>query len=352
VTDSQFRLRLTALVTNVLNTYWDLSVAADNLRYTGRNHELADELLNNIRKQIAAGAVPAIDQVRAQSNLATQDQALHVAENNLVQRESAMKDVLSWHGGQDPELEAAHIVTVDPLQVPDVENLPEFSALMATARANRRDLAIARQQEEMAAITAYGTANGVLPTVRVSAALFNVGQAGTPVPGQTPSPAFIGGAGTALSQVMNRDFPNEQARITYAGPIHNTLPQADSALDQLARRQAQLAREKTATDLARDIALQRLTLLQASTRYHSAIESRKIIEQLLQGEDLKWKAGTSTVAAIVQARRDLANAQSTELTAAAAFVRAQVALDQALGVTLQRNNIDVEDALRSVPDGK
>ena len=352
IIDNQFRLRLATLVTNVLNTYWDLSVAADNLRYTTRNRELADEFLRNVRMQIAAGAIPSIDQVRVQSNLATQEQAWNVAQNNVLQRESAMKDVLSWHGGQDPELEAAHIITVDPLVVPEVEHLPEFSSLMETARVNRRDLMIARQQEEMAGITAYGTANGVLPSLRVFLRMFNVGQAGAPGPGQTPTAAFVGGAGTALAQVFHRDFPNENGGILLNAQLHNTLAQADSALDELSQRQAQLARAKAATDLARDIALQRLTLLQASTRYHSAIESRKIIEQLLQGEEQKWKAGTSTVSAIVQARRDLANAQSTELAAAEAFVRAQVSLDQALGVTLQRNNIDVEDALRSVPDGK
>jgi len=352
VTDNQFRIRLIGLVTNVLNAYWDLSVASDNLKYATRNRELAGEFLRNVRLQIAAGSVPSIDQVRVQSNLATQEQALHVAESSVVQRENAMKDVLSWHGGEDPELEAAHIITVDPLQVPDVERIPALNVLMQTARENRRDLAIAREQEQIAAITAHGTANGVLPTLRVFGQMYNIGQAGTPVPGQTPSDSAIGGAGTALSQVANRDFPTERAAFNFFALEHNTLPQADSALDQLAQRQAQLARERTVSDLARDIALQRLTLLEAATRYRTAIESRRLIDEILQGEEQKWKAGTSTVAAIVQARRDLANAQATELTSAEAFVRAQVALDQALGVTLERNNIDVQDALRVVPDGK
>src|SRR5581483_9812922 len=149
--------------------------------------------------------IPAIDVVRAQSNLSTQEQTLHVAENLTVVRENALKDALSWHGRQDPDLEAAHIIPVDPLVVPEADRVPALTALLETARANRADLAIARTQEEIAQITAYGTANGVLPALRVSASASNVGQAGTPVAGQQPDGAFIGGVGTALTQMFTRD---------------------------------------------------------------------------------------------------------------------------------------------------
>jgi outer membrane protein TolC len=349
--DLTFRSRAISLAANVLNLYWDLSVADDDVKYKQRNHDLAQELLTDTGLQIAAGAIPAVDQIRAQSNLALQDQALRAARNTAEQRENGLKDVLSWHGRQDPELDAAHIVTTDPLRVPDVEQLQTLSSLVETARKNRPEMIIARSQEEMAATTAYGTANGVLPTLRVGASAYNVGQAGAPVPGQSPTAFFVGGAGNALDQVLQRNFPNESARASFQAKARNSLAQADNAIDQLTHRQSQLARQKTSSELARDIALQRLAIVQAATRYRSARESRQLTEQLLQGEEKKWGAGTSTLASVVQSRRDLANAQSSELAAAAAFVHSQIALDQALGLTLERNDIKVEDALGSQPDG-
>ena len=70
-----FQQRLLALVTNTLNLYWDLSVASDDLKYKQRNHDIASRFLADTERQIAAGAVPAIDRVRARSALAVQEQA-------------------------------------------------------------------------------------------------------------------------------------------------------------------------------------------------------------------------------------------------------------------------------------
>jgi outer membrane protein TolC len=345
-TDLAFRSRVSGLVAAVLNLYWDLSMAADDLKFKERNRDLAEELLSNTRLQIAAGAIPAIDRVRAESNLAVQEQALAVARDTAIRRENALKDALSWHGRQDPQLDAAHIVTVVPLPAPETGEIPPLGDLLRTARANRPDAAIARTQEEIAAITAGGTANGVLPSLRVSARTSDVGQAGAPVPGEQPTAFFVGGAANVMGQVMRRNFPNESAGISFGAKSWNSQAQADNTLDQLTGRQAELMEQRTSSDLARDVALDRLALERAAARYRSAMEDRRLVEQLLQGEEKKWQAGASTLAAVVMARRNLADSQSRELAAAAAQVRSRIALDQAMGLTLERNNIGIDDVLR------
>jgi hypothetical protein len=47
----------------------------------------------------------------------------------------------------------------------------------------------------------------------------------------------------------------------------------------------------------------------------------------------------------VQDQRDLANAQSTEVQALANYSHGRVALDQALGRTLEANHISLDEAL-------
>jgi len=351
-TDLAFRSRVAGLVTSVLNLYWDLAVAAGDVKYKERSRDLAQELLSSTRLQIAAGAIPAIDRVRAESNLALREQALGVARDSALRRENALKDALSWHGRTDPELDAAHIVAVEPLPEPDVAGLPPLSALLETARRNRPDSAIARAQQETAAITASGTANGVLPSLRVRASTSDTGQAGAPVPGEHPTAFFVGGAGNAVGQVLRRDFPNESAGVNFSARFRNSQAQADNAIDQLTLRQAELAAGRTSSDLARDIALQRLAIEQAATRCRSARESRRLVEQLLRAEEMKWQAGTSTLAAVVMARRDLADSESRELAASAALVHSRIALDRALGLTLEHNDIRVDDVLREAPAGE
>jgi outer membrane protein TolC len=343
--DRGFQMRLMAVVASVLDRYWDLSVASDDVKYKRRNRDIAREFDEATQKEIAVGAVPAVDQIRAKSALALQEQALAVALNAAEQRENALKDALSWHGQADPELAAAHIIAVDPLAVPETDDLPPLRELLATAMNRRPDVADAKLRAELAEMQASSISNGLLPSLQVFATSNNVGQTGQAVPGANPTPYFVGGAGAALGQVFRRDFPNERVGVRFSAPLENTLAQADHAMDQLTHRQTQLNAQKTFNQLAVEVASQVMALQQARAQYQAAAEHRTIVEKLLQGEERRFQMGASTIATVVGARRDLATAQSSELAAAAAYIHNRIALDQGLGLTLEANHVSVEDTV-------
>jgi len=343
--DRGFEMRLMAVVANVLNRYWDLSVASDDVKYKRRNRDIAREFDDATRKEIAVGAIPAVDQIRAKSALALQEQALAVALNAAEQRENTLKDALSWHGQADPALAAAHIIAVDTLAVPETDDLPPLRELLATAMKRRPDVADARLRAELAEMEASSLSNGLLPSLQVYAASTNAGQTGRAVAGANPDPYFVGGAGAALGQVLRRNFPNERAGVRFSAQLENTQAQADHAMDQLTHRQTQLNAQKTFNQLAVEIASQVMALEQARSQYQAAAEHRTIVEKLLQAEERRFQMGASTIATVVGARRDLATAQSSELAAAAAYIHNRIALDQGLGLTLETNHISVEDAI-------
>ena len=343
--DETFRAHLIAVVSGVLNAYWDLSLAANDLQYKQRNRDVAAQFLADTRRQIAVGAAPALDRINVESAAASAEQALVVARNSVAVRQNALKDYLSFRAVADDQLAAAQIVAIDPLNVPETDDLPSLHELIAGAVRSRPEVALANLQVELAGITADGTANGVLPSLGVWASASNYGQAGRAVPGQAPSANFVGGVSTALAQTFRRDFPNESAGVNYYATLGNTQAQADHAIDVLSQRQAELTAERTRQRLAVNISSQVLALQQARTRYKAAVESRQLTERLLQGEEKKWVAGTSNISTVVQARRDLANAQSAELAAAGAYVHGRIALDAELGRTLEVNQVSVEDAI-------
>jgi len=343
VASENFKLRLMAVVSGVLNAYWDLALAANDLQYKQRNRDVAAQFLADTERQIAAGAVPTLDRINARSALAAAEQALVVARSSVAIRQNAMKDYLSFRAVTDDELAAAQIVAIDPLNVADGDDLPSLHELIASAARHRPEVTLANLSVEMAGITAEGTANGVLPSLAVSASTSNYGQAGKASPGATPSPYFVGGVGTALAQSFRRNFPNERVGTSFNAPVRNTQALADHAIDVLSLRQAELTAERTNHDLAVNISSQLLALQQARSRYKAAKESRGLLERLLEGEEKKWVAGASTIFALVQARRDLANAQSAELAAAGAYVHGRIALDQELGRTLEVNQVSVDD---------
>jgi outer membrane protein TolC len=145
--------------------------------------------------------------------------------------------------------------------------------------------------------------------------------------------------------MFRRNFPSENVGVRFSARLENTQAQADHAMDQLTHRQTQLSAQKTFNQVAVDVASQVMALQLARTQYRAAVEHRTILEKLLQGEERKFQMGTSTIAAVVGARRDMATAQSSELAAAAAYIHNRIALDQGLGLTLETNHISVEDAI-------
>jgi len=86
-------------------------------------------------------------------------------------------------------------------------------------------------------------------------------------------------------------------------------------------------------------------LQQARARYTSAQEARALSQQTFEGDQKKYELGASTPYQVVQDQRDLASAQSQEVQAMANYTHARIAFDQALGVTMDVNNISITEAM-------
>jgi outer membrane protein TolC len=155
----------------------------------------------------------------------------------------------------------------------------------------------------------------------------------------------VGGYGTALSQVFRRNFPNEQATLAFGIPLHNRTAQADYGIDQLQYRQGQLRSQKDTNQILVDVSSGVSAIRQARSRLNTARDARLLQEQLLEAER-KRSSGTTTFNVIMVDQRGLIAAQLSELAAKVSFQRARIGLDQVLGLTLERNNITLEEGLK------
>jgi outer membrane protein TolC len=86
-------------------------------------------------------------------------------------------------------------------------------------------------------------------------------------------------------------------------------------------------------------------LQQARARYDAAVKARVLQEQTLAGDQKRYNLGATVAFQIVQDQRDLASAQSAEVQAMANYTHAHIALDQALGTTLEVNHVSVDEAM-------
>jgi len=293
-------------------------------------------------------ALAKVDIYKAQAELTTRQQEVAIALATVHQQENLLKDALSHDGSQDPLVEAAEIVPLDSIQVPEQDELPPLRQLVARALAKRPDVVLSKISQENAEILASGTANGVLPLVRGIASVTDAGLSGTsnPPPGGSPAdPYYVGGLGNALGQIFRRNFPSWQTELFFQGRFHNRIAQGDYGIDQLQLRQNELVTRRSMNQLVVDISNQVIALRQARARYTTAVDARALQEELLQKEQQKFALGVSTINDVVTVQRSLGAARVAEVAALTTYSRARVSLDQVLGETLEKNNVSVGEAL-------
>jgi outer membrane protein TolC len=259
-----------------------------------------------------------------------------------------LKSALSRNGLEDPLLDAAEIVPLDRIEVPQQDDLPGLRVLLARALAKRPDVELAKIGDETAQISALGTANGVLPILQGVASTTDHGLSGTAVPqpdGTTADQYYVGGLGNALGQVFRRNFYDRRGQIAFQGRIGNHISQADYGIEQLQLRQGDLVERRNMNDIVVAISNQMIALRQARARYSQAADTRKLQDELMEKEQQLFSFGSATLNDVVASRRTLLDAQLTEVAALASYMRARVGLDQTLGETLEANHVSVEEAL-------
>jgi outer membrane protein len=348
--DLNFKTQVSNTVNQALATYYDLSAAYEDERAKANAVEVAQQFYNNSRIQEQAGTMARLDVTTAEAQLATAEFDLINSQTALAQLELQLKNMLSRNGLADPELARAEIVPLDRITVPQAEEFPSLQDLLQTALANRSDIAAERLGVASNDILELGTRNGILPLLVVTATETTAGLAGGPQVvvskgvTETSDVYFNGGIGNALGQVFRRNFPTNRVATIFQAPIHNRQAQADNAIDLLSQRQSQIQLSKDTNQVAVDLSNYEIALRQARARYEAAVQTRILQQQLLDAEQKKLAGGASTPFNVVQQQRDFIAAQSAEIAALVDFNNARLALDQTLGLTLERNHVSIEDA--------
>jgi outer membrane protein TolC len=101
-----------ATVTQICDIYWDLVSAYDNEQVGERSVAFATETLNTSRKQLELQAIPEMDVLKAEGELAVREQDLTVARTNLELQELYMKNAIT-RTLDDPLLEEMAVVPTD-----------------------------------------------------------------------------------------------------------------------------------------------------------------------------------------------------------------------------------------------
>ena len=341
----QFKQQVITTVSAVLNLYWDL--VSFNQDVKARKDELAtaQALFEDNKKQVQIGTLAPIEVTRAESQVYTSQQDLLISQTNLLQQETVLKNALSRNGVASPLLAEVHVIPLDTIQVPEKDEIKPITDLVSEALRHRTEIAQDQINIDSTKINLVAVKNELKPTLQVFAELTNRGLAGAVVPGQGTDPFIIGQLGTAIDQIFRRNYPSYSAGLSLNIPLRNRAAQSDYATTALGLRQQELQLQKAINQIRVDVQNAVIGLRQARVRYDSAVKARILQEQTLDADQKKYKLGATTVFAVVQDQQNLATAESTETQSLANYSHARIAFDQALGTTLDVNQISIEEAL-------
>ena len=199
---------------------------------------------------------------------------------------------------------------------------------------------------EAGKISAAGSRNAALPQLNVYANVETRGASeqaydtlGSPGTGQPTLPQNLALGGLRVSTIY-------QGGVQVTLPLRNRVAASDSARDTVQLRQIQARTEKLSAQVREEVEVAVIALQTADTAYRAASQSLGFQQQLLDAERDKLSVGQSTDLAVLQNEAYLAQARSTEIAARSDYQKARIELDRALGDLLEKNNIELDDAIR------
>ena len=349
VSTLQLKRQVVTTISAVLNLYWDLVSFNEDVRIKEQALATAQKLHEDNKNQVALGALPGIEVTRAAAEVSSTKEDLLIAQTNVAQQETILKNALSRNGVASPSLDEVHIIPLDNIVVPATEDLKPTADLIQYAMTNRPEIEQTRINLESSLINLKGSRNALLPNLQAFADFQNNGLSGPVNPlyngsGGAPDPYFVGGYGNLLSQIARRNFPNYSVGFSLNIPFRNRAAQADYVTDQLSLRQSELQLQRALNQVRVDVKNAVIGLQQARARYETAVATRELAEQTLKAEQQRFQHGVSEVALVVQAQRDLALDQSAEVQAMANYTHARIAFEEAVGITLDTNHISFDEA--------
>jgi outer membrane protein TolC len=348
VSDLVFKAQVITTVSAIEDLYWDLVSYDENVRVQRDALAATERLLEENKKQVAVGTLAPIEIVRAEAEIAAGQQAVTVAETQVLQQETILKNALSRTGVLSPAVASAHIILTDRIQIPEVEPIAPIQDMMALAVSARPELTQLRILMQNQEIAIKGTRSELLPTLDVVGQLTNNGLAGEVGPTTGGNTFFVGGYGTVLSQLFARNFPTYAIGLNLNITLRNRAAQSDMINGGLVLRQQQLGLQRLENQVRVDVQNAQIGLQQGRAQYQSAIKQRVLQQQTVDAEQKKLAVGASTTYNVILTQRDLVTAESNEVAAQSAYAKAKVEVDRATGQTLYSNNISLDEAFKGV----
>jgi len=326
ISEIQLRGTIATTLAAVRNAYFELVYGLEAVQVAHGSLELAEKLVEDNQSRVEIGTMAPLDVVQAQAEVATRRLAVAQTEATWRTSELALKRLIV--SGTDDPLWRSSINPIDrPVFAPEPLDV---EGAVRRALESRTDLEQARRQIDANDYTMRFMRNQTLPALDLGATYGAQGLGGTQFIrqgsglGSTVIGQIPGGFSDALRTLSGRDYPTWNFQMNLSYPIGASAADANYARARVQLSQSTAQLRALELQAATDVTNAALQVENGLTRYQAALAARELAQIRLEAEQSRFDVGLSTNFFVVQAQRDLATAQNSELRALLDYRRALV----------------------------
>lgn len=323
ISEWQFRASVINTVTSVIFAYYDLNFAQGNLRSAIRFRDLAATLLAENQKRFKVGSMSEYDVTSARARVAMREEGIHSAQRFVENAENALKALISdekslrlldWHLDIEVPAELPVAVVNPALDFQEaLKKRPDYQ--QAQLNLKRSDVSYRYQRNQM------------LPRVDL------VGSYGYN--------GLDKDRDTAQRLVRNEDFRSYSYGVQVTIPLTFAAERGRYRQAKFARRQAEIDLDQVEQNVVVAVGNSAGNIETTRKRVEAARAARKLAQQVLEDEQKRLRAGTSSTFFVLQEQEIVASLEVSELRAESDYRRAVAEYDRQLRITLEKLNISV-----------
>lgn len=351
VSEADLRDRITQLLAQAENAYWDVIDAREALNVRKKSLELAEAFLKRSRRELELGAISPLEIYQPEQQYATAQVAVTLAEYRLKQRE----DVLRRQIGADlhPQIRNLPLVLTETVLPPtDTGTALDPEEEIARALRMRPEIESSRFNTDVADLQIQSATNLLRPDLTLGGAYTSQGRGGvfyqrtfagaTGVGAPSSVTVIPGGFGDAVNQLFNFNYPIYGFSLQLRLPLRDRRAAADLADATIKKRREML----NLRNLEQRIRLEVLNAIsgveQSRAGIRQATVARDFAQKRLDAENRRYELGVSQIFLVLQAQTDLTTAESDLLAQSIAYRRNLISLLQATGQLLEERNVVIQ----------
>ena len=290
----------------------NLYEAQENLLSAMDSRDLAQQLVKDNEKRVELGAIPRLDIVEAEAQLASREERVLSATNFVLRSQNLLKQLIF-----DDAVEALNTeLEVTPYVEPIVS--ADFDTYLASLLENSPGFHIGEIALEIARLRHMRDKNGTLPSLDLIAQYGFSGSGGS-----------LGGS---IENAIRDGDDSYSIGASFSFPVFNRSARAREAISNQRLRIAETDLQSIKQAIQLEFHTSYETMQTNYQRVEATRKARELAELSLEAENKKFNAGTSSTFFVLRLQTDLTQAQLRETSAIANYNRSVADFNRLRGV--------------------